>query len=132
MLRTALSPNAPLVEANWLSEHLNDAIVLDCSVERIEGAQGETFFAPGHALFERGHIPNARFADVLGAFSDPRAPYPFTCPTRTGIENAAREIGIDNDSIVVAYDTLGGAYAARLWCVFTAFGFSNVLVLNGG
>ena len=131
-MRNAGVPDAPLVEAGWLREHMGEVIVLDCSVERIEGAQGETLFAPGHRLFERGHLPGARFADVMGAFSDPGARYPFTCPSRAGIESAARAMGLNNDSLVIAYDTLGGPYAARLWCVLTAFGFPNVRVLNGG
>ena len=125
-------PDTPLVEADWLRDNLDAVIVLDCSVERIEGEQGQTLFAPGQAVFERGHIQGARFADVMQAFSDPQARYPFTCPSQAGVEAAARKVGIDDDSIVVAYDTLGGPYAARLWCVLTAFGFSNIRVLNGG
>ncbi len=123
---------SPVVEAQWLRDHLASVIVLDCSVERIAAENGDTRFAPGHALFERGHIPGARFADVMGAFSDPDARYPFTCPTRAGLEAAARAVGMGTDSAVVAYDGLGSAYAARVWCVLTAFGFDNVRVLNGG
>lgn len=93
---------------------------------------GRTGFLPGDAVFARGHIPGARFADLFARFSDPAAPYAFTCPTKAGLEAAAQDVGIDNDSMVVTYDPMGGAYAARVWTVLRAFGHSNIRVLNGG
>ncbi|MFS3137827.1 rhodanese-like domain-containing protein [Gluconacetobacter sacchari] len=89
------------------------------------GPDGTTGFAPGLAAFEGGHIRDARFAD-------PGAPFPFTMPTAGQLERAARAVGIDNDSTLVIYDQLNGAYAARLWFVFMAYGFRNARVLNGG
>ncbi|MCB8881910.1 sulfurtransferase [Acidisoma cellulosilytica] len=123
---------SPLVEADWLAANLDAVVVLDCSVARIPGINGRTAFAPGGAAFTRGHIPGARFADVMQAFSDPDARYPFTCPTRAGFDSAAQALGLNADSRIVAYDNLGSAYAARLWCVFRAFGLTNIRVLNGG
>ncbi|MCB8875865.1 sulfurtransferase [Acidisoma silvae] len=128
-------PNAnasPLVEADWLIAHRASVVVLDCSVARIPGPDGRTDFGPGGDAFARGHIPGARFADVMQAFSDASARYPFTCPTRAGFDHAAQALGLNADSDIVAYDTLGGPYAARLWCVFRAFGLTNIRVLNGG
>lgn len=126
-------PNdSPLVETEWLNRHLSHVIVLDCSVERMAPVNGRTGFAPGHAAFTRGHIPGARFADLFARFSDPDARFAFTCPTRAGLEAAAQAVGIDNDSMVVTYDTMGGAYAARVWTILRAFGHTNVRVLNGG
>ena len=40
--------------------------------------------------------------------------------------------GISNDSLVVAYDSMGGLYAARLWWALDYYGHSNCKVLNGG
>lgn len=125
-------PATPLVEVAWLREHAQDVVVLDCSVDRLPRADGGTDFAPGDALFARGHIPGARFADVMQAFSDPAARFPFTCPSRAQFEQAARALGLAETSAIVAYDDLGGPYAARLWCLFRAFGLSNIRVLNGG
>lgn len=123
---------SPLVEADWLIANLSSVIVLDCSVARVAGENGRTSFAPGATAFTHGHIPGARFADIMQAFSDGSARYPFTCPTRAGFDAAAQALGLNADSQIIAYDNLGSAYAARLWCVFRAFGLTNIRVLNGG
>lgn len=125
-------PASPLVDADWLKSHADDVIVLDASIDRIAAADGTSAFEPGHALFARGHIPGARLADLFSSFSDPEGPFPFTRPTASGLEHAARALGIDNTSTVVVYDSLGGAWAARVWWVLRANGFDRVRVLNGG
>jgi thiosulfate/3-mercaptopyruvate sulfurtransferase len=123
---------SPLVDAAWLRDHLSDVVVLDASIERGTDADGGTHFRPGRAIFEQGHIPQARFADLFESFSDPTAEFAFTRPSAAQIEKAARDAGIDNESVVVAYDSLGGAWAARLWWVLRSFGLVRVHVLNGG
>lgn len=125
-------PVSPLVDVDWLNNHLAAVIVLDASIDRGVDAAGATEFRPGHAQFAEGHIPGAQFADLFSDFSDPQAEFLFTRPTAAGLEIAARAVGIDNASAVVVYDSLGGAWAARLWWVLRANGFDSVRVLNGG
>jgi thiosulfate/3-mercaptopyruvate sulfurtransferase len=48
------------------------------------------------------------------------------------LERAARAVGIDDDSTVVVYDAMTGAWAARVWWVLRSFGLDTVYVLNGG
>jgi hypothetical protein len=43
-----------------------------------------------------------------------------------------RELGINNDTQVVAYDAHGGMFAARLWWLLRWVGHSDVAVLDGG
>ncbi|MGC7974468.1 sulfurtransferase, partial [Salmonella enterica] len=45
---------------------------------------------------------------------------------------AMRDLGINNDTQVVAYDAHGGMYAARLWWLLRWIGHSDVAVLDGG
>ena len=45
---------------------------------------------------------------------------------------AMEELGIRDDSHVVAYDASGSLYAARLWWCLNYYGHSQVRVMNGG
>lgn len=132
MTTTFHIPQGPLVEADWLKAHAHHTIILDASIIRVPKSDGTTSFVPGFATFDSRHIQGARFADLFAAFSNPEAPFPFTIPTTDQLERAARTIGINNDSTLVIYDQLNGAYAARLWFVFLIYGFRGARVLNGG
>lgn len=123
---------SPLIEVEALVERLGQVILLDASVTRIDRGTGVTEFAPGPEVFAAGHIPAARFADLMQAFSDPGARFSFTAPSPAQLQAAARAVGIDGDSTVVVYDSMGGAYAARLWYLLRGHGLARVHVLNGG
>ena len=123
----SLLPASPLVSAEWLLAHHGAVLVLDASIDR----RTEGYF-PGHAVFGAGHIPSAGFADLFAEFSDPSALFPFTCPQAAQLEQAARRAGIGRKTDVVVYDSLSGAWAARLWWVLRAFGHESVRVLDGG
>jgi thiosulfate/3-mercaptopyruvate sulfurtransferase len=40
--------------------------------------------------------------------------------------------GVSNETTVVAYDNMGGLYAARLWWTLNYYGHTSCKVLNGG
>ena len=122
----------PLVTVDWLAAHRGEVVLLDASVTRIDRGTGVTEFAAGPEGFAKGHIPGARFADLMGAFSDPTAPFGFTAPRLAQLQTAARAVGLNSDSRVVIYDSLGGAYAARLRYLLRGHGLRDVAVLNGG
>ncbi|ALL79454.1 hypothetical protein AD006_29790 (plasmid) [Pseudonocardia sp. EC080610-09] len=107
-------------------------LVLDASVSRETGADGRVAYRPGHTVFAEGHLPGAVFADVVGAFSAPDAALPLTRPSASELGHAARELGIDPDTRVVVYDSLSGAWAARVWWLLRAAGHRDVRVLDGG
>jgi thiosulfate/3-mercaptopyruvate sulfurtransferase len=119
--------SANFVNVGWLAEHHEAVVLLDASIHRDEGEFGD-----GRADFAASHLPGAQFADLFAAFSDPDAEFLFTRPTVSQFEAAARAVGISDDSTVVVYDRLTGAWAARIWWVFRSFGFDNVRVLDGG
>jgi thiosulfate/3-mercaptopyruvate sulfurtransferase len=132
---TNASSFGPLVSTAWLTEHLGtaDLVVLDATI--IKEALGELRFMRRPALHEfevEGHIPGARFADLVNEFSDPLGAFPFTRPTSQQIADAAAAHGITRDSLVVVYDALDGIWAARVWWVLRAFGHDKVAVLDGG
>ncbi|MFE7978084.1 sulfurtransferase [Streptomyces shenzhenensis] len=122
-----------LVDADWLHRRLGgDVIVLDATVDRRTGPDGATVFVSGLDLHTERRVPGAHFADLITGFSDPSAPFPFTRPATSRIQEYARDLGIGEDSTVVVYDRLTGAWAARVWWVLRTAGITNVRVLNGG
>lgn len=123
---------SPLVSAAWLQDRLGQVLVLDASVTRIDRGTGVTEFAPGPEGYAAEHIPSAVFADLMGAFSAQDAPFNFTAPSQARLQEAAQALGIDQDSAVVVYDSLGGAYAARLRLMLKAAGLETIAILDGG
>lgn len=121
-----------LVDVDWLSESLDDVVLLDASISRPVGPDGRSGFADGRSDVEGSHLPGARFADVFRAFSDPTADVLFTRPTPAQFVAAATAVGVHDGAQVVVYDRLSGAWAARIWWVFRSFGFTDVRVLDGG
>lgn len=114
-----------------------DVVVLDGSVLRADGQVWST--VSGHDNFLTGHIPGAQFADIENVFSDPKAQEglpnglrAFGLPSIQQFETAARQHGIRNTTTVIAYDTVQGQWASRIWWLFTYFGHDQVFVLDGG
>jgi thiosulfate/3-mercaptopyruvate sulfurtransferase len=113
-----------LAETDWLAEHLDEAslVIIDCdefpSYQRlhIKGAIG---LKTHHYLKQKGDSASGR---GIGVHMMP-------------LEEFARVMsqhGVSNDTTVVAYDNMGGLYAARLWWILDYYGHSRCKVLNGG
>lgn len=126
-------PAAPLVEADWLLANQSDVTLLDASIVRKQDADGSVWFAPGLPFYRQQHLPGALFADLHHQFSQPTAARPFTCPSRSQLQQALRQLGVNQQTTLVLYDQAGGAWAARLWFLLSVVaGLSRVRVLNGG
>jgi thiosulfate/3-mercaptopyruvate sulfurtransferase len=91
----------------------------------------------GRDAFRAGHIPTAVFLDVDSDLSAPgggrglaagRHPWPAAGLLARVMGGA----GIGRGVQVVAYDDVGGAFAARLWYLLRAHGHEDVALLDGG
>ena len=105
-----------LAETDWLSERLDDPSIriVDC----------DEFPA-----YQRLHIKGAiglRVHHYLKGEDDTylMGPDQFA-------ETMAKH-GIGSEQTVVAYDGMGGLYAARLWWALDHYGHTNAKVINGG
>jgi len=116
----------PIVSVTWLKEHLEDKnlIVLDATIPKV--GKKPT------AIEELNSIKGARFFDIKKVFSDQNATYPNTILAAEDFQEKAQELGINNDSCIVVYDTHGIYSAPRVWWLFKTFGFNNIAVLDGG
>jgi len=89
--------------------------------------------AAGPAMYARGHIPGAVFADIdrdLAAPPGDGGRHPL--PSREAFEALMGRLGIADATRVIAYDDQGGATAARLWFLLRYFGHETGAVLDGG
>jgi len=92
--------------------------------------------AVGRALYAEGHIPGAQFFDLDDDLSSPpaanghggRHPLPDIDTFVTRLQAA----GISHDTLVVAYDDMGGLFAGRMWWLLKYLGHDQVQLLDGG
>lgn len=88
----------------------------------------------GHEQYRSAHIPGAVYVDLetqLSAGPSPAAGrHPLPEPER--LEEAARQWGINDGDVVVAYDDTGNLAAARAWWLLRDAGLTSVYLLDGG
>jgi thiosulfate/3-mercaptopyruvate sulfurtransferase len=116
MLLLAYARPQLLVDTDWLAAHLNDPGI------RIVDMRNQGY--------DTSHIPGAVFL-ANAAIRDAKHPPDFL-PSKAEFEKLMAQLGISNNTRVIAYDERGGIYAARLWWILNYYGHSNVALLNGG
>ncbi|MFE6821276.1 sulfurtransferase [Streptomyces sp. NPDC057690] len=124
----------PLVDDTWLAARLDDPrlVVLDATVLLPSPRHdGDHRSASGREGWLRKHLPGSRHADLTGDFSDGDAPCHFTVPGPQALARALARVGVGEGGAVVAYDTGGGIWAARLWWMLRAISVPAA-VLDGG
>ena len=122
-----------LISAAALAAKLDsrDWVAVDCRHDLMNPAAGREAYAAGH-------IAGAVFADMdqqlSGAKHGPdgvfRGRHPL--PERAALIETLRGWGIGPDTQVVAYDSHGAMFAARLWWLLRWLGHPSVAVLDGG
>jgi thiosulfate/3-mercaptopyruvate sulfurtransferase len=120
----------PLITANQLEEIINsgeDVLICDC---RFDLAKPEA----GKAAYLENHIPGAIYVDLdhdlSGQKSGKNGRHPLPLPEDWA--KTKTRLGMDNNTLVVAYDNQGSIFASRLWWMLKATGHANVRVLDGG
>jgi len=105
-----------LVETDWLAQHLNDPglRIVDCEIP--EG-------------YNRVHIPGAV---NVGTNDYVKGADRIHVMPPEEVAEFMGNLGIGDDTLVVAYDSRSSLLAARFWWVLNYYGHTNVKVLNGG
>ena len=116
----------PIVSAAWLKENMElpRLVVLDATIKKPGASDQEPA--------EKKVIPGALFFDLEEKFSDTSNPLPHMMVSEEVFNAEARKLGIDQDSIIVVYDSFGIFSSARVWYMFRSMGHREVYVLNGG
>jgi len=120
----------PLITANQLEEIINsgeNVLLCDC---RFDLTNPEA----GRKAYEESHMLGAIYVDLDQDLSGPKTGsngrHPLPSP-EVWAQTKAR-LGINANTLVVAYDKQGSVYASRLWWMLKATGHANVRVLDGG
>ncbi|KEI80199.1 sulfurtransferase [Clostridium botulinum] len=117
------------VSTKWLQDHLEDEniVIVECRGDLLKDSYGEE-------VYKKGHIKNAVFADLKKVMSSEekehggRNPLPDIEDFKRSIE----KLGINKNTLVVAYDELRIAGAARFCWMLRYIGYTNNYVLDGG
>ncbi len=112
-----------LAETDWLTEHLDDPniVIVDC--DTLES-------------YQRAHLPNAIclthpvLPEPKRYLKDPDNPTFILPPDK--FAGVMSDLGIGDDSYVIAYDASRSLYSSRLWWCLNYYGHRGVKVLNGG
>ncbi|MBI2767337.1 MAG: sulfurtransferase [Chloroflexi bacterium] len=125
-----------LATTDWLAAHLGDPglRVLECTVflrPRDDGKPGYAVVS-GREDWAAGHVPGSVFADIPGDLSDHAQALRFMMPPSAQFAAAMGRYGVGDGSQVVLYDRAGNMWAARVWWMLRAFGFTNARLLDGG
>jgi thiosulfate/3-mercaptopyruvate sulfurtransferase len=131
--------NRYLVDTSWLQDHLDDPElrILDCTVYLPnyfeESAQEQVEIVPGLQDYKRAHIPGSVFVDLVGDLTDKsNKRFMFPMPSADQFASVMSRLGVGEGTRVVLYDRMVNIWAARVWWMLRAFGFSNAAVLDGG
>ncbi|MGA2709719.1 MAG: sulfurtransferase [Steroidobacteraceae bacterium] len=88
----------------------------------------------GRRDYQHGHIPGARYADLNRDLSGPvgaaTGRHPLPDPSAFALRLG--QLGIGDETQIIAYDAGNGAFAARLWWLARWLGHPQVAVLDGG
>ncbi len=118
-----------IISADDLNKNLDDKnwFVFDCRF-LLKDPEG------GLNKFMQGHIPRAQFTNMDQDLSSPMTQtsgrHPL--PDADAFIEKLCAWGIHNDSQVVCYDDVSGAFAARMWWLLNWVGHRNIAVLDGG
>jgi thiosulfate/3-mercaptopyruvate sulfurtransferase len=113
-----------LADPEWLWEHRDDSNVrvVDCATSD---------------AYDRAHIPSAVRVPGHPWLKTEPDPYshmnePLHVIGPDDFASAMGDIGVSNDTTVVAYDSVSHQFATRLWWVLAYYGHRNAKVLDGG
>jgi thiosulfate/3-mercaptopyruvate sulfurtransferase len=117
-----------IVSVDWLHSNLGNEnlIILDCTIPKATSQKDSS------KTDDKRQIKDAIFFDIKNVFSHKQSTFPNTVLSSIDFEIRARDIGINNDSIIVVYDRLGIYSSPRVWWMFQLMGFKNIAVLDGG
>ena len=118
-----------LVSGKWLKENIDkeNLIVIDCRFNLMDKEYGKR-------SYDDSHIKGAVRVDIETELStkvrEHGGRHPL--PSVEELKNTFENLGVSNDSIVVAYDEGDLAGPCRLWWILKYLGHDKVFVLNGG
>ena len=125
---------AHLVSTQWLQEHLEapGLRVLDCTTYMTPQPIGASLITSGRPRWLTARIPGSVHVCMVEDLSDPQGRFPYTLPTADALRRRLADLGLSPDQHLVLYGASHPMVVSRAWWVFTALGWPQVSVLDGG
>ncbi len=121
-----------IVTAESLHGYLTTGSTIDLKIIDCRFALGDPDL--GRQQYETAHLPGAEYLDLNRDLSSPvqvhGGRHPLPDDRFFGAKLAA--MGINSDTLVIAYDDSRFAFAARLWWLLRYYGHDRVAILDGG
>jgi|TARA_A100001391_G_scaffold205447_1_gene206374 thiosulfate/3-mercaptopyruvate sulfurtransferase len=115
-----------LVTTEWLADRINAP-----GMAIVDGSFKMPSVTPtAFEDYQARHIPGAVFFDV-DAIADKSTSLPHMLPAAASFSEAIIDMGIDDQTEIVVYDT-AGLMSARVWWTFRVFGHGKIRILDGG
>jgi thiosulfate/3-mercaptopyruvate sulfurtransferase len=123
-----------LVSTDWLAANLGTA---NLRVVDIRGAvhplgTKPTRYVPKRSDYEAAHIPGAVFVDWTRDIVDEADPVSSQIAKQDAFAEKMGELGVGDDTLVVAYDDYKHIFAGRLAWALRYYGHDAVRILDGG
>ncbi len=124
--------NSPIVTAAWLESHLTQISELEIAIVDCRFALADPLL--GQQQYRAGHIPGAHYLDLNRDLSSPVREHGgrHPLPAASVFGDKIATLGINSQTLVIAYDDSRFAFAARLWWLLHYYGHDRVAVLDGG
>jgi thiosulfate/3-mercaptopyruvate sulfurtransferase len=125
---TGLQLPDSLVSVEWLHQHIDhpQLVIFDGSWHM--PATGLDAFKE----WQSGHIKNARYFDFDQTVCAPGSKLPHMMPDADLFTREVQKLGLNRDSVVVIYDSLGMFSAPRVWWMLKSMGCEGCALLDGG
>jgi thiosulfate/3-mercaptopyruvate sulfurtransferase len=117
-----------LVSIEWLQENTGHPSLIMFDASWHMPASGRN----GKSEWQTECIKNARFFDFDQSICAHNKDLPHMMPDESDFTESLQALGLNQDSAVVIYDSLGLFSSPRAWWMLKAMGFNNCAILNGG
>jgi thiosulfate/3-mercaptopyruvate sulfurtransferase len=133
MTEPELREHGVTVSTDWLRAHLGD---LDVRVADVRGQVLPPGSKPRYRAkrgdYDTSHVPGAVFVDWTRDIVDPGDPVPMQVAGPAAFAAKMTELGIGDETLVVAYDDYDHIFAGRLAWALRYYGHDGVRILDGG
>lgn len=129
----ALPGDGVAVSPEWLEANLRSPGIRVVDVRGKVLPPGNTpRYRPDREAYDRSHVPGAVFVDWTRDIVDLADPVPVQVAGPAEFAAKMAELGIGDDTTVVAYDDYRHAFAGRFAWALRYYGHDAVAVLDGG
>lgn len=121
------------VSTEWLAAHLGEPGVRIVDIRgKVLPPGSKPRYRAKRADFDAGHVPGAVFVDWTRDIVDDANPVPMQVAGPGPFATKMAELGIGDETLVVAYDDYNHIFAGRLAWALRYYGHDEVRILDGG